>query len=104
MDTSNHADGQFDDAEGDFTGVSEPVNLGLSQPRPAETAALRQALTFNPREGEILIDDDHWSDDDDEEEEEEEEGASSQELEYDDHTRVEDEDWEIAERGTLCKT
>jgi RIO kinase 1 len=71
------APGQFDDAEDD---------------------ALASAPAFNPREGATFIDEEQellaWSDDSAEEEEEEEEGIDpGQGLE------VDDEDWEIAERG-----
>jgi hypothetical protein len=79
-------EGQFDDAV-------EP------------TEALKAAPDFNPREGQSFIDDHdptlQWSDPESESELEEEEGE--EEEEYGDSLNdlhVDDEDWEMAEKGT----
>ena len=83
MALENIVEGQFDDAV-------EP------------TEALKAAPDFNPREGQTFIDEHdpvlQWSDPESEDEaEEDEEDDFGDEL---DDLQVDDEDWEIAEKGT----
>jgi len=88
------AEGQFDDDLGDIS--EAPQNF-------ATPTALRRAPDFDPREGQTFIDDPllQWS----EREEEEEEIIEEDEEDLEDWdsrlTSVNDEDWEIAERGEL---
>ena len=77
------ATGQFDDAED----------------------ALGAAPTFDPREGSTFIDEQEllaWSEDDDEEDLES--TGNEDALDEDMLLEVDDEDWEIAERGVLYET
>lgn len=81
------APGQFDDAPADN------VTDALS--------ALNLAPSYNPREGEAFIDEDaalEWSSSDDDDEYDDDSGNEAAVWE-DSVARVDDEDWEIADRG-----
>lgn len=68
-----------------------------------ETKALEQALVRDPREGKAFIDDPllQWSDEEDDDDLESSPDEDSEDTEYEDSrlADVDDEDWEIAEKG-----
>lgn len=94
--TSDHEDGQFDDAPDDskkFGNITTSNGIVMSENISAPVAVI------DSRQGGSYIDDEQklleWSDADYESDEDEE---ALEEDVYDD--RIEDEDWDIAERGT----
>jgi hypothetical protein len=94
-------DGQFDDAPDD--GGPEPPAAATAEP---VTAAPPTGETRPP--GEAFIDDPEaallaWSEPSDDEAEEDDDHADEPTSDYDD-ARVEDEDWEMAERGARAGT
>lgn len=99
--------GQFDDAEQDFTFVDVPIQAWTipAAPAPVVHSALDFAPAFDPRQGRQLIDDDaernllEWSSSSDSDEEADE----LDENDFFDDIQVDDEDWEVSERGAqLC--
>ncbi|KZV88926.1 RIO1-domain-containing protein [Exidia glandulosa HHB12029] len=93
--------GQFDDAEQDFTVADVPILAWTVPvaPAPVVSSALDAAPPFDPRQGRQLIDDAAerdlfaWSSSSDTEEADEDD-----EDDLSDDIQVDDEDWEISER------
>jgi hypothetical protein len=93
-------DGQFDDAPDDAGGPEQPAAA------TAETVTAAPPTGETRPPGEAFIDDPEaallaWSEPSDDENEEED--ADEPTSDYDD-ARVEDEDWEMAERGARART
>jgi len=95
--------GQFDDADNDATVT--PIQAWTIPAQPVASTALEAAPVFDVREGRKLIDDEaeraalEWSD-----EEEENVNEDDEDDEYFDEIQVDDEDWEISERGAFSCT
>jgi hypothetical protein len=70
-----------------------------------QTKALENAPVFDPREGQTFIDDPllQWSDEEDDDVHSASHEGDSEDVEWDDNrlSNVNDEDWEIAERGNF---
>jgi hypothetical protein len=100
--------GQLDDVDEDTTVAPQSAMPCSLEFTPTPSTALTEAPRFDPREGQAFIDEEilEWS----EEDEDDEEALESEEDEkYDDWesnrlTSVDDEDWEIAERGAQYMT
>ena len=95
-----HEDGQFDDAPEDDTG---PIQV--SNPSTVDAPTVAPASVIDARQGASYIDEDgllEWSEPEDEDSYDSDQVLGDDDNDYE--NRVEDEDWDIAERGMHYST